>query len=311
VPQCETGSVLRRKKAKVSDLSHHNAILVGVDGSRCAKLAVQWAVLEAAMRNVPLRIVHVAYPAIGAWAGGGMAPPEGFVQTQEDQAHKVVDDAIEVVDAAIEGNDRLEVSSEIVWSSPVAALVDLTKEVQMMVVGCRGQGALARGLLGSVSTALVHHAHCPVAVIHDDAPQPFGPTGAPVLVGIDGSPASELATAIAFDEASWRDVDLVALHAWSDAEWPHFPELEWSAIEATAEETLGERLAGWRERYPDARAVTPKHRSWQPCSPPTSYQPQHRYERHCTPSTFTSQKPSTRLAYYPKLPEDSRQLSKF
>ena len=233
------------------------------------------------------------------------------MQTQEDQAHKVVDDAIEVVDAAIEGNDRLEVSSEIVWSSPVAALVDLTKEVQMMVVGCRGQGALARGLLGSVSTALVHHAHCPVAVIHDDAPQPFGPTGAPVLVGIDGSPASELATAIAFDEASWRDVDLVALHAWSDAEWPHFPELEWSAIEATAEETLGERLAGWRERYPDARAVTPKHRSWQPCSPPTSYQPQHRYERHCTPSTFTSQKPSTRLVYYPKQPENSRQLSKF
>jgi len=33
--------------------------------------------------------------------------------------------------------------------------------------------------------------------------------------------------------------------------------------------------------------------------------------RHCTPSTFTSQKPSTRLAYYPKQPENSRQLSKF
>jgi hypothetical protein len=80
---------------------------------------------------------------------------------------------------------------------------------------------------------------------------------------------------------------------------------------SSAVATLGERLAGWRERYPDARAVTPKHRSWQPCSPPTSYQSQHRYERHCTPSTFTSQKPSTRLVYYPKQPENSRQLSKF
>jgi len=237
----------------VSDLSNHNRILVGVDGSACSKLAVEWAAREAAVRNVPLRIVHVAYPAIGAWSGWGMPapPPEDVGRRQEYQARKVVDDAIQVVDAAIDGNDRLPVSSEIVWSSPVPTLVDLTKEAQMMVVGCRGQRAVARGLLGSVSTALVHHAHCPVAVIHDDAPQPFGPTGAPVLVGIDGSPVSELATAIAFDEASWRGVELVALHAWSDAEWPDFAETEWSAIQTTADETLAERLAGWRERYPD------------------------------------------------------------
>jgi nucleotide-binding universal stress UspA family protein len=239
---------------EVFDLSHHNGIVVGVDGSPCSKSAVKWAAGEAVMRNVPLRIVHVAYPAIGAWSGWGVSPaplPEGFVQTQEDQARTVIDDAIQIVDAVIEGDDHLPVSSEIAWSSPVPTLVDLTKQAQMMVVGCRGQGALARALLGSVSTGLVHHAHCPVAVIHDDAPQPFGPAGAPVLVGIDGSPASELATAIAFDEASWRGVDLVALHVWSDAEWPHFPELEWLAIKATAQETLGERLAGWGEHYPD------------------------------------------------------------
>ncbi|HUO41045.1 MAG TPA: universal stress protein, partial [Mycobacterium sp.] len=62
--------------------------------------------------------------------------------------------------------------------------------------------------------------------------------------------ASELATAIAFDEASWRGVDLVALHSWSDADWSEY-DLEWSTIKAAAEETLGERLAGYRERYPD------------------------------------------------------------
>ena len=37
-----------------------------------------------------------------------------------------------------------------------------------------------------------------------------------MLLGIDGSVASEEATAFAFDEASRRGVDLVALHAWSD-----------------------------------------------------------------------------------------------
>ena len=115
------------------------------------------------------------------------------------------------------------------------------------MVGCRGRGALRRGLLGSVSTGLIHHAHCPVAVIHDKVPSSMQP----VLVGIDGSPASELATAIAFDEASWRGVDLVALHTWSDAEVSDVPSLEWSDQQAAAEEPLAERITGWQDRYPD------------------------------------------------------------
>ena len=86
----------------------------------------------------------------------------------------------------------------------------------MIVVGCRGLGAIGRRLLGSVSSGLVHHAHCPVAVIHDEDPMMPHPSEAPVVVGIDGSPASEQATAIAFEEASRRGVDLVAVHAWSD-----------------------------------------------------------------------------------------------
>ena len=71
------------------------------------------------------------------------------------------------------------------------------------------------------------------------------------LVGIDGSPASESATAIAFDEASWRGVELVALHAWSDTEVFEFPGLDWSTVQSQGEELLAERLAGWQERYPD------------------------------------------------------------
>jgi nucleotide-binding universal stress UspA family protein len=105
-------------------------------------------------------------------------------------------------------------------------------------------------LLGSVSSALVQHANCPVAVIHSSE----GATpdsDAAVLVGIDGSPASEAATAFAFDEASRRGVDLVALHAWSDV--GVFPVLgmDWHDREIEGREVLAERLAGWQERYPD------------------------------------------------------------
>ena len=118
----------------------------------------------------------------------------------------------------------------------------------MMVVGCRGDGAFCRVGFGSVSTGLVNHAHCPVAVVHNEAPPP---AQAPVLVGIDGSPASELATEIAFDEAFRRGVDLVALHAWSDVSMPEMPGLDLATMEVQAQEALAEWLARWQERYPD------------------------------------------------------------
>ncbi|MDT5301997.1 MAG: hypothetical protein QOG79_5239, partial [Mycobacterium sp.] len=92
----------------------------------------------------------------------------------------------------------------------------LTKEAEMIVVGSRGIDAFGCSLMGSVSSGLVSHAHCPVVVIHHDDPLTPQPATLPVLVGVDGSPTAERATAIAFDEASRRGVDLVALHAWSD-----------------------------------------------------------------------------------------------
>lgn len=128
----------------------------------------------------------------------------------------MIADAVKVVEDSIEGAARPEMHSEVFVSAPVPTLVDLSKEAQLVVVGCRGQTALRRGLLGSVGTGLVHHAHCPVAVIHDEVPFLLEHSRLPVLVGIDGSPAAELATAIAFDEACWRGADLVALHAWSE-----------------------------------------------------------------------------------------------
>ncbi len=79
---------------------------------------------------------------------------------------------------------------------------------------------------------------------------------APVVVGVDGTPASELATEIAFDEASRRGVELVALHAWSDMGPLDFPSINWAPIEwrnikDQEEEALAERLCGWHDRYPD------------------------------------------------------------
>jgi nucleotide-binding universal stress UspA family protein len=90
-----------------------------------------------------------------------------------------------------------------------------------------------------------------VAVIHDEDPLMLQPSEAPVVVGIDGSPASEVATAVAFEQASFRGVELVAVHAWSDSGVFELSDADKSELQERSAELLGERLAGWQERYPD------------------------------------------------------------
>ncbi|MGB3484949.1 MAG: universal stress protein [Mycobacterium sp.] len=235
-------------------------ILVGVDGSPPSKVAVDWAAREAAMRNVPLTLVHVVAPSLLIWSDASV--PAGFLSWQQEQADEIIRQATQVArDAGVTA------AATGVLDGPIApTMVDLSKDAQLVVVGCRGLGAVGRALLGSVSTALVHHAHCPVAIVRDeDAPAPR-PATAPVVVGVDGSPASERAVAIAFDEASWRGVNLVAVHAFGDVWMLDYPGSEFTAMRGEAAEVLAERLAGWQERYPDVEvhkvvvADRPAHR---------------------------------------------------
>jgi nucleotide-binding universal stress UspA family protein len=224
-------------------------VIVGVDDSPPSKVAVDWAARDAARRGVNLTLVHVLTPpAVMAFPDVPMPP--AFLEWQEEQGRTLLDSEVATAREAAGGAD-IEMTTEMVSGSPVPTLADLSTEAQMIVVGCHGRGALARGLLGSVSTGLVHHAHCPVAVIHDEDPLMPHPSRAPVVVGVDGSPASERALEIAFEQASFREVDLVAVHAWSDSGVFEFPGVDWTTMQAMGEESLGERLAGWQERYPD------------------------------------------------------------
>jgi nucleotide-binding universal stress UspA family protein len=224
-------------------------IVVGVDGSPASNAAVCWAARDAAMRNIPLTVVNVVNTAVATWPP--LLYPDSLGVWQEDEGRKIVAHALKIAEEAVTTDRQLTVKSEIVFSTPVPTLVEMSNEADMVVVGCSGRGAVARGLLGSVSSSVVRRASCPVAVIRDEDPLMPDPQRAPVLVGIDGSPASELATAIAFDEASRRGVELMALHAWSDVTVFGLAGLDWSAVLSEAERSLAERLAGWQERYPD------------------------------------------------------------
>ena len=159
-------------------------VIVGVDGSSVSRVAVDWAARDAALRWTTLRLVHILTPpAVIAFPEVPMPP--GYLQWQEEEGRALLDTALKTVEEAA-GDSRIEVTTEMVAGPAVPVLADLSAYAQMMVVGCRGRGAFARGLLGSISTGLVHHAKCPVAIIHDEDPLMPHPAQAPVVVGVDG-----------------------------------------------------------------------------------------------------------------------------
>ncbi|MCV7125790.1 universal stress protein [Mycobacterium lacus] len=222
-------------------------IVVGVDGSGASNAAVGWAARDAAMRNVPLNLVYMFNLFVPTFPQIPM--PTGVAVWQEEDGKKVLEQAVKIAEDAVKGHRAITIASEVKCSPPVPTLVELSKEAEMVVVGSHGRGALARIVLGSVSSGVVRGASCPVAVIHGGEPSMPHPEQAPVLLGVDCSPASELAATIAFDEASRRGVGLTALHAWSDVAVFERPPLEdWKS---EAERNLGECLAGCLESYPD------------------------------------------------------------
>ncbi|ORW96887.1 universal stress protein [Mycolicibacter terrae] len=230
----------------MSQIGTTTGIVVGVDGSPESDAAVAWATQEAIMRTLPITLLHVVTPLETGWPPGPLV--DGMPRWQADAAQEILARACNVIEASRDGAAPPQVHSEVAYSQAVATLIGATKGSWMTVVGSTGLGAIGRLLLGSVSTSLIHHGYGPVAVIRTDRDYA---KDAPVVVGIDGSPASETATALAFDEASRRGAPLVALHAWSDVGVLPILNMDRGDYERQGQEILAERLAGYQEQYPD------------------------------------------------------------
>jgi nucleotide-binding universal stress UspA family protein len=193
--------------------------------------------------------VHAVSPNLTTWRNTPLPP--GLAQWQKEHGRRLLDDAVKIVEKTCRHEGPTQIRTEVLSSGAVPTLTELSKDAEIVVTGSCGTGSRPGRLLGSVGSGLLRHAHCPVAIIHDGDPSTPHHLRAPVLVGIDGSPASESATAMAFDEASLRNVGVIALHAWSDVDVSEWPGVDWPATQSMAEQVLAECLSGWREQYPD------------------------------------------------------------
>lgn len=223
-------------------------IVVAVDGSESALRATRWAAAEAIRRGRALRIVH-AYEWPLAY-GPTFVAPDTLYDAVRDGAADVMRDAVA---AATDAAPGLRYESEIFRGPTVPVLRTVSGQAALLVLGSRGLGGFTGLLAGSVTVALAAHGLCPIAVIRGEEP----PRDGPVVVGVDGSPASEAAIGLAFDEAATRGCGLVGVLAWTDTIFPvgpyggEYPVIDWTLLAEEADELLGERLAGWSEKYPE------------------------------------------------------------
>ncbi|MFF3765009.1 universal stress protein [Streptomyces sp. NPDC001922] len=229
------------------------AIVTGVDGSPESLAAAEWAAREAALRALPLRIVH-------AWIWQDRDAP--IVQDREAQgrsAHAVLREAETRVATAYPDT---QVTAELVPDTAVAALLSEAERANMLVLGSRGHGAIAGFLLGSYGQQIIAASACPVVSVRAPERDSGATQGAEVVVGQQGDREdSDHVLRFAFEAAAARGATLRAVRAWSlppvFAYSPGSMRLadEAGGLEPFERQALEQAVKPWREKHPDVTVI--------------------------------------------------------
>ena len=139
-------------------------IVVGFDGSKHSRAALDWAMDEARQRHGQLRLITAWdkpqlawYPAVLETAAGEIVKEE----SPEQAARTLQADALQ---SAADGG--VTATAQLVRThSPASAILEAAKDAGLVIVGSRGHGGFPGLHLGSVSTQVVNHAQCPVLVV--------------------------------------------------------------------------------------------------------------------------------------------------
>ena len=137
-------------------------VVVGVDGSAESVAALRWAARYAAATGARVRAL-LAWHYPGAVGGPPMEKAPAAIHDQtEAHMHQTLDAAIA---KAYQGQDAARVEKATAYAHPAQALIEASREADLLVVGQQGHGAFTGMLVGSVSIHCVTGAFCPVVVV--------------------------------------------------------------------------------------------------------------------------------------------------
>lgn len=237
-------------------------IVVGVDSAPGADEALGWAIQEAACEQTPLTLVHSIGEAVSAWVDLPVSDFRDIIDATAAAGHEVIGRARAEVERIAPG---LEVHELLRFTGSHQALMDLSDDSAMIVVGSRFAGPADDPQHSSAVDFVTAQAGCPVVV-----PRRRRTLGMGVVVLCDGSPDSREVLAYAWGQADRRSLPLTVVHCLPDPA-AHVPERDIALMDATArmEATMGPSLLGFerillgdlvremRTRWPgvDARVV--------------------------------------------------------
>jgi nucleotide-binding universal stress UspA family protein len=148
-------------------------ILLATDGSKEAELATRTATDLAQKTGSELHVVHV----FGIAPVGPPVYPEATdlqgealeVEAQERISEQRAREVLEAEVGKVRSGGGTVAEAHLLEGRIAPELVALAEQIGagLIVMGSRGHGGMRRALMGSVSDAVVRHAHCPVLVVRE------------------------------------------------------------------------------------------------------------------------------------------------
>jgi nucleotide-binding universal stress UspA family protein len=135
-------------------------IVVGIDGSSTARRALQWALREARLRQATLDVVHAWQPPYAAMSPFADLPIDPSVL--EKDARTVLDDAVDGEDTR---QQPAPVERILAYGGAAPAILDASRDSDLVVLGSRGLSGFKGLLLGSVTHQVAHHVRCPLVIV--------------------------------------------------------------------------------------------------------------------------------------------------
>lgn len=217
VGAADTGCMSREShpdRASSDRIADDLPVVVGLkDVSGPSLGALRWAVDDAVLRGASLTIVTVQHEHRPTFADAVNLRTDCSAQCTR-RSRRVLADARSSARRTA-GHSAVPIITHISEGRPVDALVAAGRAARELVVGSRGLGDLAGGLLGAISTTVAMRSSCPVVVVRDRSDER---SDGPVIAGLDGGTGDTAVLMHAAEEAALRHTEVVAVHAMSGAD---------------------------------------------------------------------------------------------
>jgi nucleotide-binding universal stress UspA family protein len=217
-------------------------IVVGIDGSGCARRAARWAAAEAVRDKAQLRLLHAFSLHTAGFPGYNPYPASMIPELDEDGLALLKDCA----DRLRCDFPDLDISTAQAYGDAAETLRRVSHDARLTVVGAHGTNRVAVAL-GSVAADIAATNPVPVAIIHPQEP----PATGPVVVGINETSTDDAALKFAFEAATARGAALTAVRCFTNPAASYLDLITADTPVLESERRMvSDRVAKWSKKYP-------------------------------------------------------------